>query len=139
MKVLNKNQMFNILPKKSRGFTLIELMVVIAIIAILSVVGITIFSGTQKSARDSRRRSDIDAISKALEVHYNTSANQYCTAGAGTYCAPVVGWFGSGVLPVDPQTGAQYTGLPANGATTYNVCATLETTPVTTFCKTQQQ
>lgn len=52
-----------------RGFTLVELLVVISIIAILSVVGITVFSGVQKNARDAKRRGDIDAIAKALEQY----------------------------------------------------------------------
>ena len=56
------------LPKVTRtGFTLVELMVVVAIIAILAVVGITVFSNTQKSARDSRRQADIGAIATAME------------------------------------------------------------------------
>ena len=37
------------------GFTLVELLVVVAIIAVLSVIGITIFTGVQKNARDARR------------------------------------------------------------------------------------
>ncbi|MBI2019141.1 type II secretion system protein [Candidatus Daviesbacteria bacterium] len=128
------------LPKtvnNPKGFTLVELLVVISVIAVLSVIGITIFSGTQKTARDSRRRADVDALSKAVEAHYNSSKDQYCTANAGTYCAPVAAWFASGSLPKDPQTSADYTGVPANGATTYNVCATLEGGG--TYCKTQQQ
>lgn len=128
------------LPKtvfNPKGFTLVELLVVISIIAILSVVGITIFSGTQKTARDARRRADVDAISKAIETRYNSTQNQYCTANAGTYCAPAATWFAGGSIPKDPQTNADYSGQPANGATTYNVCATLEGGG--TYCKAQQQ
>lgn len=123
--------------KNPQGFTLVELLVVVSIIAILSVIGMTIFTGTQRNARDAKRRADINSISTALETHYNTTANQYCAAGATTYCAPLPAWFSSSSLPTDPQTGAQYSGLPINGATTYNVCATLEVGG--TFCRTQQQ
>ena len=45
----------NLIRKK--GFTLIELMIVVAIIAILSVIGVTIFAGIQKNARDAKRRA----------------------------------------------------------------------------------
>ncbi|EKE05254.1 MAG: hypothetical protein ACD_19C00380G0001, partial [uncultured bacterium] len=41
--------------KSTSGFTLIELMIVIAIIGILAVVVLGIFSGAQGSARDARR------------------------------------------------------------------------------------
>ncbi len=126
--------------KNPQGFTLIELMVVIAIIAILSVIGITIFSGAQKNSRDAKRKGDIEAISSAIEAHINNTLNGSCTGAAGTYCAPLgtIAWFASGAIPVDPSTAASYTGLPVNGATTYTVCATLEN-PVSQFCRSNQQ
>ncbi len=73
---------------KKSGFTLVELLVVISIIAILSVVGITLFSGVQRNARDARRRADIDAIAVALEskkvpgaVYYSTIADTDMSSG----------------------------------------------------------
>lgn len=55
--------------RKKVGFTLIELMVVISIIAIMSVIGLTLYGNVQKSARDAKRRSDLKAIAQALEVY----------------------------------------------------------------------
>ncbi len=130
------------LPKtinNPQGFTLIELMIVVAIIAVLSVIGVTVFGGIQKDSRNARRRADVDAISKALEVHLNQTTNQYCTAAAGSYCAPAVGWFAAGIIPVDPSTNAVYPTSPAAGATTYSICATLETPPGGTYCRANQQ
>lgn len=69
-----------------RGFTLVELLVVIAIIAILSVVGVTVFSGVQKSARDAKRKADLGAIYKALEIYFYQNG-KYPPAGGCSYGA----------------------------------------------------
>ncbi|MDP3973846.1 MAG: type II secretion system protein [Candidatus Daviesbacteria bacterium] len=52
---------------RPHGFTLIELMVVVAIIAILAVIGFAIFQNAQKNARDGIRRGEINNLSKSIE------------------------------------------------------------------------
>lgn len=130
------------LPKSvnnPQGFTLIELLIVVTIIAVLSVIGITVFGGVQKDARNARRRADIDSINKVLEVHFNQTTNQYCTAAASRYCAPKAAWFSAGVIPTDPSAGTAYATLPLDDAASYNVCANLETSPATNYCRSNQQ
>ncbi len=81
-------------PERSRrGFTLVELLVVIAIIAILSVIGFTVFTNVQKGARDAKRRVDIEAISKALEVNKTSSGYQTLNPA----------WFSGAAIPYDPK------------------------------------
>lgn len=100
-----------------QGFTLVELMVVITIIAILSVVGVTVFTNVQKNARDSRRRQDIDAIVSALEANFASSS----------YPVPTAAMFANGSVPQDPlNTGTSVYTIPAAAGATYCVCALLE-------------
>ena len=57
--------------KNSSGFTLVELLVTIAIIGILSAVVLTSMSGARNQAKDGRRVSDIKQIQLALELYYD--------------------------------------------------------------------
>ena len=91
---------------------------VITIIAVLAIVGITAFSGAQASARDGRRRQDIDSIASAMETHYN--------AVAGTYAALDGTFFASGTVPTDPDPNAVYPVNLTNGSKGFNTCASLE-------------
>ncbi|MCL4366041.1 prepilin-type N-terminal cleavage/methylation domain-containing protein [Patescibacteria group bacterium] len=108
------------LPQK-RGFTLIELLVVISIIAVLSVMGMAVFSGLQKGARDTRRKGDIDAIAKAYEVQRTSSYIPLLDAN-----------FSSGAKPKDPNNtkGEYFNWLAADGSG-FKACASLEDNPAT--------
>jgi len=76
--------------KKQRGFTLVELLVVVAIIGLLSTLAVISLNGVRERARDTKRLSDIDAISKALEL-VKTEEGGYidsgCPAGLVHLCA----------------------------------------------------
>lgn len=50
-----------------KGFTLIELLVVISIIAILSIIGMVVFTNVLKMARSQRVKADFDAMYKNIE------------------------------------------------------------------------
>lgn len=63
--------------KLKHGLTLIELLVVIAIIGILASLATFTFQDSQQKSRDSRRKSDIDAIKKAVELAKQDTAGAY--------------------------------------------------------------
>lgn len=56
--------------KKNNGFTLIELLVVIAIMSILTMITISQFTTARRKARDVSRKSDLNAVSKAINMYY---------------------------------------------------------------------
>jgi len=78
-----------------KGFTLVELMIAITIVAILAVVGFAVFQNVQRDARNAARRSDIQAIADALESRY--------VANTGTYPSLLGNMFASGQIPEDPR------------------------------------
>lgn len=66
--------------RDARGFTLLELMVVVAIVAILSAIAIPLFLEYQTSAFDARANSDLRNAANAEEAYF-LAAGQYlsCT------------------------------------------------------------
>lgn len=55
---------------KMRGFTLVELAIVITVIGILAAVTVVSYTGSQARSRDAGRQADIKIITEALELYY---------------------------------------------------------------------
>lgn len=69
--------------KKRKGFTLIELMIVIAIIAILAAVLVPNFMRAREASRLTACKSNLKNISTAVETYSNDFDGVYPTAAAG--------------------------------------------------------
>ena len=106
------------------GFTLIELLIVIALIGILASFSVVAFNKFQQMGRDARRKSDLDAISKALELAKSDSVggqyypdcpspNDVCVLNSTNQTAnPAIGPTYIKTVPADPKAGGGNCGSP---------------------------
>lgn len=95
------------------GFTLVEMMVVVAIIAILASVFLIGLQGFRGSAYDSRRLSDLQKIQSYLELYYNQQRQYPNTSDWATLQADIKGaQIGVNQLPNDPVSGQTYSYAP---------------------------
>ncbi|MCL4397478.1 type II secretion system GspH family protein [Patescibacteria group bacterium] len=91
---------------KQRGFTLIELMVVISVIAILSTIALFGLNKAQASARDSSRQQIMNGIRTALERYYGD--NQFYPGPGGVGYQ----WSGASDSPIDTLVTGKYLVIP---------------------------
>ena len=65
---------------KKAGFTIVELLIVIVVIAILAAISIVAYNGIQQRSRDNIRKQDLSQLSKALQL-YSVDKGDYAEAG----------------------------------------------------------
>ena len=121
-KILNTK--FSIL--NSKGFTLVELLIVVAIIGILSTLLTANFIGVRQRSRDAQRKADLKQMQSSLEL-YRADQGVYPTAisncGTSFKSPDCVSSTYMQKVPLDPN-GAAYT-YSSNG-TIYSIIACIE-------------
>lgn len=99
-----------------KGFTLIEMLIVVAIIAILIAVSIPLVNGALEKARDAADQAN-ERAAKAIATLYFMGATDDTIDGSGTYTAgsemPTTG--SSGLIYYDATTGNLTFTKPAKG------------------------
>lgn len=58
-------------PRNKKGFTLVEIFVVIAVIALISTAVIASLSHAREQSRNARRIQDVEQLQVALQLYYN--------------------------------------------------------------------
>lgn len=84
--------------KKNSGFTIIELLIVIIVIGILATLVIVTYNGIQQKARDTKRKTDINAIQGQVEAYYAQNG-KYPTLGN----INASDWRGTNMKGLDPS------------------------------------
>ncbi len=97
-----------------RGFTLVELLVVIGTIGMMSMLLLASMSTYRVRARDAVRLNDIRQVQNALEMYYVTN-KQYPVCAGGSFCDVDCG---SG-LNADGYDGAWYENLSTHLTSNY--------------------
>jgi type II secretion system protein G len=70
--------MISIKKAAAKGFTIVELLIVIVVIGILAALVIVTYNGIQQKARDTERKTDINALHGQLEA-YQAQNGRYPT------------------------------------------------------------
>lgn len=98
-----------------RGFTIVELLIVIVVIGILAAIVIVAYNGVQSRAKYSREQSDMNAINKLVQMYYATNSQYPSTGGTGTW----QGWSqGANFIPgIVPAFASVIPQMPSDPAT----------------------
>lgn len=96
--------------KNIKGFTLVELLMVMGLLAVVAGFFIATYPASQRRARDTQRKNDLKQYQTALETQANKNAGIYPSrtsatqADSDTFCVTDLK-FSSGDCPPDPKTG----------------------------------
>lgn len=103
------------------GFTLLELLIVVAITSVLIAVAFFSYSTIQKKARDEKRIGDLKAIQQALEQYYADNTKYPSAAYNDNSLSSYI----PGECPKDPKSTCYYH-QSITSISGYKICADLE-------------
>ena len=107
--------------RQDKGFTLVELMVVIIILAVLTGIAIPSYLALRNRARESATRSEMANIGTALELYM--ADNDVYPAGAWAAASALLVNY-MAVVPTQDAWAENYTYAVGDPATTYTLTST---------------
>ncbi len=106
--------------KKNAGFTIVEMLIVVTILAMLAGILIPVLEDSASSSRDARRAADLKSVSSALEAYKRVNGSFPTTAGAWSVEDGTAGDYGAAgyiaslvpdflpALPSDPDDSTNF-------------------------------
>lgn len=101
--MFNLNAKHLTLNANKRGFTLIEVLIVISIIGLLSSVILVGLGGFRSRGRDARRITDLKSLQNGLELYYSKNSEY-----PANFDAILTAGIGVNKIPKDPSSNANY-------------------------------
>jgi prepilin-type N-terminal cleavage/methylation domain-containing protein len=114
--------------RRQRGFTIVELVVVLTIMAILLTLAIVGLNSSQVNARNAKRKADVEAIARGLETYYKQGNPRATEPGGltnpGQYpgvneMLHIQGWDRTGYTPSQIVGGYLTDALPGTTASNF--------------------
>ena len=118
--------------KKSKGFTMIELLVVATIMIVLTTVGLVSFQKTTRNSRNAKRKAALETVRQSL-VLYRSDLGSY-PSGGGTASAfnamlIIITDYVSTANVTDPQNTDEFVYTYTSNGSTFSVCGYLDIDP----------
>jgi type II secretion system protein G len=88
--------------KQQKGFTIVELLIVIVVIGILATLVIVTFTGIQQKARNTKRQTDINAVQSHLEA-YKAQNGYYPSRTNMNDTSTTPRWIATNMKGLDPS------------------------------------
>jgi prepilin-type N-terminal cleavage/methylation domain-containing protein len=106
------------MPAGRQGFTLVELLVTISIIATLTAILLPNFMGARQKATDSQKIQDMTSIKNALRMYYNDNQNYPLGSGITNVQSLLAKYM--------TDTGVGYTYYQTNTGDGFQLCTYLD-------------